>query len=27
MDRTIKIEGMTCGHCANHVKKELEGIC
>nr|WP_253250817.1 hypothetical protein [Orenia metallireducens] len=18
---------MTCGHCANHVKKELEGIC
>jgi Cu+-exporting ATPase len=27
MNKTIKIEGMSCGHCANHVKKELEGIC
>ncbi|MTI61804.1 MAG: hypothetical protein FH762_17780 [Firmicutes bacterium] len=25
--KTIKIEGMTCGHCAGHVKKELEAIC
>jgi copper chaperone len=22
----IKIEGMTCGHCASSVTKELEGI-
>ena len=23
---TLKIEGMTCSHCANHVKQALEGI-
>ncbi|OCL26342.1 heavy metal transport/detoxification protein [Orenia metallireducens] len=27
MKKTIKIEGMTCGHCAGRVKKELEEIC
>lgn len=27
MQKTIKIEGMTCGHCAGRVKKELEGVC
>ncbi len=26
MQRTIKIKGMTCGHCAGRVKKELEAI-
>ena len=23
---TLKIDGMTCSHCANHVKQALEGI-
>ncbi|WP_202708578.1 heavy-metal-associated domain-containing protein [Sporosalibacterium faouarense] len=27
MKKTIKIEGMTCGHCAGRVKKELENVC
>jgi Cu+-exporting ATPase len=27
MKKTIKIEGMTCGHCEGRVKKELEAIC
>jgi len=27
MEKTIKIKGMTCDHCVNRVKKELEGIC
>lgn len=26
MEKTIKIEGMMCGHCEAHVKKALEGI-
>lgn len=26
MKKTIKIEGMTCGHCEGRVKKELEAI-
>ena len=27
MDRiTMKIDGMSCGHCVNHVKKALEGL-
>lgn len=26
MQKTIKIEGMMCGHCSAHVKKTLEGI-
>ena len=24
MEKTIEINGMTCGHCAARVKKELE---
>jgi len=27
MKKTINIEGMTCGHCAGRVKKELEKVC
>ncbi|QTL97425.1 heavy-metal-associated domain-containing protein [Iocasia frigidifontis] len=27
MQKTIKIEGMSCRHCENHVKKELEAVC
>lgn len=27
MKKTIKIEGMSCGHCAGRVKKELEAVC
>ncbi|WP_427340049.1 heavy-metal-associated domain-containing protein [Caloranaerobacter sp. DY30410] len=27
MKKTIVIEGMTCGHCAGRVKKELESVC
>lgn len=27
MRKTIKIEGMSCGHCEGRVKKELETIC
>lgn len=27
MKKIIKIDGMTCDHCENHVKKELEYIC
>lgn len=23
MKKTVKIEGMTCGHCVNHVKEAL----
>jgi len=26
MEKTIEINGMTCGHCAARVKKELEKI-
>ena len=27
MDRiTMKIEGMTCGHCVSQVRKALEGL-
>lgn len=26
MKKTIKIEGMSCGHCAGRVKKELENV-
>ncbi len=26
MKKTIKIEGMSCGHCSGRVKKELEVI-
>ncbi|MBS4537753.1 cation transporter [Clostridium sp. D2Q-11] len=26
MKRIINIEGMTCGHCAGRVKKELEAL-
>ncbi|WP_099191822.1 heavy-metal-associated domain-containing protein [Tepidibacter mesophilus] len=26
MKKIINIEGMSCGHCAGRVKKELEGI-
>ena len=26
MERTMKIEGMMCGHCEARVKKTLEGI-
>jgi len=26
MKKTILIEGMSCGHCEGHVKKELENI-
>ena len=26
MERTLKVEGMMCGHCEAHVKEALEGI-
>ena len=26
MEKTLKIEGMMCGHCEMHVKKALEAI-
>ena len=26
MKKTIKIEGMMCGHCSGRVKKALEAI-
>ena len=26
MKKTLKIEGMMCGHCEMHVKKALESI-
>ena len=26
MKTTIQIEGMSCGHCVQHVKKALESI-
>ena len=26
MEKTIKIEGMMCGHCEMHVKKALEAL-
>ena len=26
MEKTLKIEGMMCGHCEMHVKKALEGL-
>ena len=26
MEKTIKVEGMMCGHCEAHVKKALEAI-
>ena len=26
MEKTLKIEGMMCGHCEMHVKKALESI-
>lgn len=26
MKTTLKISGMTCGHCVNHVKDALEGV-
>lgn len=26
MKKIIKIEGMSCGHCAGRVKKELEAL-
>ena len=26
MKKTIKIEGMMCGHCEAHVKKALEAL-
>ncbi|KMT22279.1 heavy-metal-associated domain-containing protein [Clostridium cylindrosporum] len=26
MKKKILIEGMSCGHCVNHVKEALEGI-
>ena len=26
MDKTLKIEGMMCGHCEMHVKKALEAL-
>ena len=26
MEKTIKIEGMICGHCEMHVKKALEAL-
>ena len=26
MEKTMKIEGMMCGHCEARVKKALEGI-
>lgn len=26
MEKTLKIEGMMCGHCEAHVKKALEAL-
>ena len=26
MEKTLKIEGMMCGHCEMHVKKALESL-
>ena len=26
MDKTLKIEGMMCGHCEMHIKKALEAL-
>ena len=26
MEKTMKIEGMMCGHCEMHVKKALEAV-
>lgn len=26
MKKTLAIEGMSCGHCVQHVKETLEGI-
>ena len=26
MEKTMKIEGMMCGHCEAHVKKALEAL-
>lgn len=26
MEKTLKIEGMMCGHCEMHIKKALEAI-
>lgn len=26
MKKSIKVEGMSCGHCVNHVKNALEEI-
>ena len=26
MNRTLKISGMSCGHCVSHVKSALENI-
>ena len=26
MEKTLKIEGMMCGHCESHVKKALEEL-
>ncbi len=26
MNRTLKISGMSCGHCVSHVKSALEDI-
>ncbi|MBN2897303.1 MAG: heavy-metal-associated domain-containing protein [Clostridia bacterium] len=26
MKKTLSIEGMSCGHCVQHVKTTLEGI-
>ena len=26
MNKTLKIEGMMCGHCEAHVKKALEAV-
>ena len=26
MQKTLKIEGMMCGHCEAHVKKALEAV-
>lgn len=26
MEKTLRIEGMSCGHCVARVKKTLEGV-
>ena len=26
MEKLLKIEGMSCNHCVNHVKEALEGL-